>query len=206
MQRPLKQKVYREKSRQKSIKKLAQAACHGRWTTRGLKLILAKSSSVPNLCQRHKKIVFQMLKIARDCLPDGRYGKRVTLKAMPTPLTRMAARGFDVTQTEREAPPRRGRGLERGCQQIFAKCKLLLTLCVIRTLVKRLAQTATTRGFSCAALQLLVTIKWKPGTAWARARRKGKGKSKDTAISRFRDQRRALPGDRFNVSSAPTDI
>lgn len=34
----------------------------------------------------------------------------------------------------------------------------------------------------------------------------GKGTSRGTAISRFRDQRRALPGDRFSVSSAPTDI
>lgn len=43
-----------------------------------------------------------MLTTARDRLPGGN-GKRVTVKAMPTPLTRMAARGFEVTHTEREA-------------------------------------------------------------------------------------------------------
>lgn len=69
---------------------------------------MAKSQRAPEAA---KKIVFQMLKIARGPLTGGN-GKRVTVKAMPTPLTRMAARGFDVTHTKEK--PTESRTTPRG--------------------------------------------------------------------------------------------
>jgi len=67
-------------------------------------------------------------------MTDSRNGKRVTLKATPTPLTRMAGCHFDVRPAGRTLWL--GGKKRLGCRQIFAKCKLLLTLDKMKTQVK----------------------------------------------------------------------